>query len=116
MTIIGRSCDDHTRDHRIGERHARPVPGRRPGPAVASGRIFPSLEQESAVTITLTRPAATAQGGRHRLGRPGLVPAPSLVVVVYRGWLSHLVRPGRHLLRLPRNRRRSTALTAPAVG
>jgi hypothetical protein len=65
------------------------------------------------VTITLTRPAATDQGGRHRLGRPGLVPASSLVVVVYRGWLSHLLRPGRHLLAGARSRRRRTGLPVP---
>ncbi|WP_420121593.1 hypothetical protein [Nakamurella sp.] len=48
------------------------------------------------MTITLTRPSSTGPAGRHRLGRPGLVPANALVVVVYRGWLSHLLRPARH--------------------
>ena len=68
------------------------------------------------MTITLARPATTAQdGGRHRLGRPGLVPVTSLVVVLYRGWLSHLLRPGRHLLRATRTRR-TTAVRVPAVG
>jgi len=68
------------------------------------------------VTITLTRPAATDRGGRHRLGRPGLVPVGSLVRVVYRGWLSHLFRPGRHLLRTPRAARRSAGVPVPAAG
>jgi hypothetical protein len=68
------------------------------------------------VTITLARPAMTAHdGGRHRLGRPGLVPVTSLVAVVYRGWLSHLLRPGRHRLRVTRTRR-TTAVPVPAVG
>ncbi|WP_420121444.1 hypothetical protein [Nakamurella sp.] len=50
------------------------------------------------MTITLTRPTSTGTAGRHRLGRPGLIPASTLVVVVRRGWLSHLLRPARHRL------------------
>lgn len=68
------------------------------------------------MTITLTRAATSAPAGRHRLGRPGLVPVTSLVAVVYRGWLSHLLRPGRHLLRAPRRRRRAAGVPVPVAG
>lgn len=68
------------------------------------------------MTITLARPSTNAQDtGRHRRGRPGLVSVNSLVVVVYRGWLSHLLRPGRHLLRVPRTGRRSAGAAVPAT-
>lgn len=65
------------------------------------------------MTITLARPSTNAQdSGRHRRGRPGLVSVNSLVAVVYRGWLSHLLRPGRHLVRAPHARRRTAGLAA----
>ena len=86
------------------------------GRSVSLGPDPQEHRQECAVTITLARPARSAQDdGRHRLGRSGLVPVTSLVVVVYRGWLSHLLRPGRHLLRVPRTRR-STAAPVPVAG
>jgi len=34
--------------------------------------------------------------GRHRLGRPGLIPVTVLVTVVRRGWIRSWFRPGRH--------------------
>ena len=47
-------------------------------------------------------PAASATDltvGRHRRGRPGLIPVTEFVAVRYRSWLSHLFRPPRHRAR-----------------
>ena len=45
------------------------------------------------MTATL---AAPVRRGRHRFGRPGLVPVASFVTVVYRGLFVSWRRPGRH--------------------
>ena len=45
------------------------------------------------MSITLTRMPV---GGRHRLGRPGLIPVTALLTVVRRGLFASWLRPGRH--------------------
>ena len=45
------------------------------------------------MSITLTR---MPFGGRHRLGRPGLIPATALLTVVRRGLFASWLRPGGH--------------------
>ncbi len=43
------------------------------------------------ILMTRTRPT-----GRHRLGRPGLIPVTALVTVVRRGFFAAWFRPARH--------------------
>jgi len=45
------------------------------------------------VSIVMNRTRPT---GRHRLGRPGLIPVSALVTVVRRGFLRSWWRPARH--------------------
>lgn len=61
------------------------------------------------MSTVLTRPERTARKltGRHRLGRPGLVPVTALLTVVRRGFFSSWLRRGRH-------RWTATAIAAPA--
>jgi len=46
-----------------------------------------------AMSILMTRTPPT---GRHRLGRPGLIPVTALVTVVRRGFFAAWFRPARH--------------------
>jgi hypothetical protein len=47
--------------------------------------------QTMSILMTRTRPT-----GRHRLGRPGLIPVTALVTVVRRGFFAALFRPAKH--------------------
>lgn len=70
------------------------------------------------MTIVLTRPrSVAATGGRHRLGRPGLIPVTALVQVVRRGLLRSWLRPGRHCAPVQRvSRQRRSGIPAPVAG
>ena len=50
------------------------------------------------MSTVLTRPERTERTltGRHRLGRPGLIPVAALVTVVRRGFFRTLFGSGRH--------------------
>lgn len=50
------------------------------------------------MSTVLTRPERTVRQltGRHRLGRPGLIPTTALVTVVRRGFFVSWLRRGRH--------------------
>ncbi len=50
------------------------------------------------MSTVLTRPGRTERRltGRHRLGRPGLVPVTALITVVRRGFFGSWLRRGRH--------------------
>jgi hypothetical protein len=70
-----------------------------------------STESRSAVSIVMNRTRPT---GRHRLGRPGLIPVSALVTVVRRGFLRSWWRPARHrYVESPATRR--VGVRAPAA-
>ena len=50
------------------------------------------------MSTVLTRPERTDRQltGRHRLGRPGLIPVTALVTIARRGFFRSLFRSGRH--------------------
>ena len=58
-----------------------------------NARAATSRTEGAAVSIVMTRTRPT---GRHRLGRPGLIPVTALVTVVRRGFFAALFRSGRH--------------------
>jgi len=62
----------------------------------------------------MTRPRL---GGRHRLGRPGLIAATVLVTVPRRGFFRSWFRPARHHRAAPRvSRPRPGRVPVPAAG
>lgn len=65
-------------------------------------------------TISVTHVSAPI-GGRHRRGRPGLIPVTTLAVVVRRGLLTWF-RPGKHRRAAPRsNAGRTVRAPVPAA-
>ena len=70
------------------------------------------------MSTVLTRPERTAQRltGRHRLGRPGLIPVTALVTVVRHGFFRTLFGSGRHrAAALPAMQRGQRRTSVPAA-
>ena len=58
--------------------------------------------------------SAPRGSGRHRAGRPGLIPVTAFVSVVRRGFFAAFFRPGRHRFEHPATPQRVTASPVPA--
>jgi len=79
--------------------------------AKIAGRLVIDRIEERAVSIVMNRTRPT---GRHRLGRPGLIPVSALVTVVRRGFIRSWWRPARHrYVESPATRR--VGVRAPAA-
>lgn len=65
------------------------------------------------MTAVSTARVVPLEGGRHRLGRPGLIPVGMLATVVRRGFLSWF-RPGKHRRQVTRVAAARTARPVPA--